>query len=77
MLVCWLLRLRRYDTRLVVLATADVRPKVVKVGVPISDNEALAPQGSGQGGTGSAVCAGSLGDGRYNERGVVVYRGPV
>lgn len=39
-----LAHLRRDDTRLVVLATADVRQKVVKAGGPISDNEALAPQ---------------------------------
>jgi hypothetical protein len=38
--------LGRDDTRLGVLATADVRQKVGKVGRPISDNEALASSAS-------------------------------
>lgn len=63
--------MRRDDTRLVVLATGLVRQKVVKVGRPISDNEALAPQGFVTGG--SVVFAGSRGEGKHAGMGVDVW----
>ena len=53
-----------------VLATGLVRQKVVKVGRPISDNEALAPQGFVTGG--SVVFAGSRGEGKHAGMGVDV-----